>query len=501
MTIPVFIWLIWLPLLLSPLVYLAGRLLSERIVRWMALLALLVTWLPFGWTWQAFVRQEELAFTLGRIMLRMDGVSLLVTAVALTLTTLIAFYSDATLYGVVGLEKYYAMLVAMCGSMIGLSCAADLFNLWLWFEAMAVTSYLLVAFYRDQPASLEAGVKYLVQSVAGSVLVLFGIALVLAQSGTLDLYTIRQQAEPSSLLLVASALFVVGFGVKIAIVPLHTWLPDAHAQAPSGVSALLSGVVIEVGLVALLRAIAALMGVVASWGILLLSLGALNMLVGNLLALPQTEVKRLLAFSSISHIGYMLTGLGIAIFAGEIMGAQGGFFHLLTHGLMKGLAFLAAGALLYGLHTAVDDHTPLTIDELSGTAWRYPLIAVAFTLALLGLGGMPPLAGFMSKWQILMAGMATGQTVLIGFVAFAALNSLLSLAYYVPLVQVMFRRDLPAAVQGGGRTRTFAPLPFSMNLPILLLAVAIVVIGLWPSLVYGLTEGAGQALLSVIGQP
>ncbi|MCB8946053.1 MAG: hypothetical protein H6658_20095 [Ardenticatenaceae bacterium] len=496
MIIPVFIWLIWLPLVLSPVVYLAGRLISERAARWMALLTLLATWWPFVLTWQ---QVNIPAFTVGQVTLQVDGVSLLVTAVVLTLATLTTYFSDATLHGVVGGEKYYAMLVAMCGSMIGLSCATDLFNLWLWFEAMAVTSYLLVAFYRDQAASLEAGVKYLVQSVAGSVLVLFGVALVLAQSGTLALPEIREQAADSPLLLAAAALFVVGFGVKIAIVPLHTWLPDAHAQAPSGISAMLSGIVIEVGLVALLRTIAALIGVTNSWGILLLGLGALNMLAGNLLALPQTQVKRLLAFSSISHVGYMLTGMGIAVYAGEVMGAQGGFFHLLTHGLMKGLAFLVAGALLYGLHTAVDDHSPLTIDELSGAVWHYPLAGVAFTLALLGLGGMPPLAGFMSKWQILMAGMATGQAVIIAFVAFAAFNSLLSLAYYVPLVQVIFRRDLPAAEQGGRPARTFTPLPLSMNLPILILAIAIVVVGLWPSLVYGLTEGAGAALMAVMG--
>ena len=144
--------------------------------------------------------------------------------------------------------------------MIGLGCATDLFNLWVWFEAMAVSSYLLVAFYREQPASLEAGVKYLVQSAAGSVLVLLGIALVLAQTGTLDLAqicaTVGQVDAPA--LLAAGALFVIGFGVKAALVPMHTWLPDAHSQAPSGISAMLSGVVIEAGLVALLRALAAL---------------------------------------------------------------------------------------------------------------------------------------------------------------------------------------------------------------------------------------------------
>lgn len=496
MDIPAFIWLIWLPLLGAPLVYLVGRLLSARLARGTALVVLLAAWLPFIVTWQAFAQQETVAFTLGQVVLRVDGVSLLITAVILTLTPLITLYSARTLDGADGSEKYNAMLLAMGGSMIGLSCAADLFNLWLWFEAMAVTSYLLVAFYHQQPASLEAGVKYLVQSVVGSVLVLFGVALVLAQSGTLSLVTLRQQATPSPLLLTACALFVVGFGVKIAIVPLHTWLPDAHAQAPSGISALLSGIVIETGLVALLRVMAALTAVTPAqghtWGLLLLILGAVNMLAGNLLALPQTQVKRLLAFSSISHIGYMLTGLGIAVTSGEAAGAQGGFFHLLTHGLMKGLAFLAAGALLYGLHTAVNDHTPLTIDELSGAMWHYPLVAVALTLALLGLGGIPPLAGFMSKWQILLAGMGSGQAILMGFVAFAALNSLLSLAYYAPLVQMVFRREMSAVVQNG------RSLPLTMNLPILLLSLAIVALGLWPGLAAGLTQGAGEALLSVI---
>jgi formate hydrogenlyase subunit 3/multisubunit Na+/H+ antiporter MnhD subunit len=213
------------------------------------------------------------------------------------------------------------------------------------------------------------------------------------------------------------------------------------------------------------------------------------MLAGNLLALPQKQVKRLLAFSSISHVGFMLFGLGIAVYAGEAAGAQGSFFHLLNHGLMKGLAFLTAGALLYALHTAVDDHRPLEISELSGLAWRYPLAAVALTLALLGLGGIPPLAGFMSKVQILLAGMATGQTVIIALVVFAAFNSLLSLAYYMPLVQVVFRREISPQVQAG------RPLPLTMNLPLLLLALAVLIIGLWPNLVFGLTNAAGAIVV------
>ena len=185
----------------------------------------------------------------------MDGLSLLLAAVALGLGTLVVLYSGPYLSREAGQEKFYAMLVLMISMIIGLGCATDLFNLWIWFEAMAVTSYLLVAFYRERPASLEAGIKYLVQSAAGSVLIVVGIALVLAATGTLELAGIRAAAGPSPLLLAAGALFIIGFGVKAALVPLHTWLPDAHSQAPSGISAMLSGVVIEAGLIAMLRAL------------------------------------------------------------------------------------------------------------------------------------------------------------------------------------------------------------------------------------------------------
>jgi formate hydrogenlyase subunit 3/multisubunit Na+/H+ antiporter MnhD subunit len=276
------------------------------------------------------------------------------------------------------------------------------------------------------------------------------------------------------------------------MVPMHTWLPDAHSMAPSGISAMLSGVVIEAGLVALLRALMSLAGVTPSWGILLMGFGALNMLYGNLLALRQEQVKRLLAFSSLSHVGYMLLGLGISLHVGQAAGAQGAFFHLFNHGLMKGLAFLAAGALLYSLHLAVGSHAALTIGDLNGAASRYPLAAVTLSIAVLALGGLPPLAGFMSKWQIFVAGFASHSTLIASLVIFAALNSVLSLAYYAPLVNACYRKEPSAAVQRG------AALPFSMVLPLVLLSLAVIVLGFWPSLMNWLTEPAGAALLKAL---
>jgi formate hydrogenlyase subunit 3/multisubunit Na+/H+ antiporter MnhD subunit len=335
-------------------------------------------------------------------------------------------------------------------------------------------------------------VKYLVQSASGSVLVLLGIALVFGITGTLDLGQIHTAARAAGLL-VAGALFVVGFGVKAAFVPLHTWLPDAHSQAPSGISAMLSGVVIEAGLVALLRALSALGAITLSWSTLLLAFGALNMLLGNLLALRQTQVKRLLAFSSLSHVGYMLLGLGITLYSGQPAGAQAGFFHLVNHGIMKGLAFLAAGTMLYGMYIANESHGPLMVADLAGAARRYPLAALALSIAVLGRGGLPPLAGFMSKWQIFVAGFQTRDPLIEGLVIFAALNSVLSLGYYAPLVNALYRQEPSSAVQRS------CPVPAVMGVPLALLAVATVVIGVWPALLQWLTGPAGRALMAAFG--
>jgi proton-translocating NADH-quinone oxidoreductase chain N len=497
MSIPAFLWLILLPMLASPIIYLAGRLFrrsgSWRLTYLIALLTLVATWIQFVNAVVVFSHGNALEYIFGSISLHLDGIGLLLAAVTLGLGTFVVLYSGPYLSEENGQEKFYAMLVLMISMIIGLGCATDLFNLWIWFEAMAVTSYLLVAFYRERAASLEAGMKYLVQSAAGSVLIVVGIAMVLAATGSLKMADIHAATMPSPLLIAARALFIIGFGVKAALVPLHTWLPDAHSQAPSGISAMLSGVVIEAGLIAMFRTLASLFDVSAAWPVLLIGIGIVNMIVGNLMALQQKQVKRLLAYSSVTQIGYMLLGLGITFYSGNATGAQGGFFHLFNHALMKGLAFLSAGALLYSLHIRSGDHEPLLIKDLAGAARRYPLVALSLSLAVLGLGGLPPLAGFMSKWQIFVAGFHTNNPWIEIAVAVAALNSVLSLAYYAPMVNVMYRLEPSSRVkQGKG-------LPMVMVVPLVILALAVVVLGFWPSLMNWLTEPAGQALLASIG--
>ena len=511
---PYWVWTIALPIITSPLVYLMGRLIQRardarairhgsrlliaNPVRWIGLAVLLGSCVPFVMAWRDIAGGAALSLSVGIVSLRFDGISLLLSAAILALGVMVSLFSGPYIGHESGQEKYYALLNAMTGAMLGLACAADLFNLWVWLEIASVASYMLVAYHSNRPASLEAGVKYLVQNSVGSMLALIGIGLIFAQTGTLNLAELKSLiaggAVPRLPLLGAGALFCIGFGVKIAIVPMHTWLPDAHSQAPSGISAMLSGVVIETGLVALLRSLSVVADTSAGWGTILLVFGGVNMLAGNLLALRQTQVKRLLAFSSLTHVGYMLLGIGFAVSFGQPDGAQGGMFHLLTHAAMKGLAFLAAGCLLFALRLSRGDAGPLTSADLAGASRRYPVIALALSIALLGLGGLPPLGGFMSKWQIFVAGVHTGNPVAIALVVFAVLNSLLSLGYYAPLVSTMYRQKPSDVVAAGARV------PAAMIVPLVILAAVVVAFGVWPALAGGLTGPAGRVVLDIFSR-
>jgi proton-translocating NADH-quinone oxidoreductase chain N len=495
-TNPIFLGLFALPLLASPIVYLIGRFSARKNKRAGMVIAQVVTLLVL--IADAFLLYKNvqtatsaggIAVQIGTVSLMFDGVGLTLSAVVLFLGFFVTLFSVPYMAREKGEEKFFALLLITIGSIIGLGLSYDLFNLWVWFEAMAVSTYLLVAFYNEQPASLEAGIKYLVQSAIGSALVLFGIAIIFSQAGATDFETIwKLGAAGGPIVIIAGVLMIVGFGVKAALVPLHTWLPDAHSQAPSGISAMLSGVVIEAGLVAMLRTISMMGKLGENWGAVLLGFGCLNILVGNLMALRQKEVKRLLAYSSLAHVGYMLLGFGFALMYGLGVGAMGGFFHLITHSMMKGLAFLAAGSLLYALHLAKGDHGALMLDDLNGASRKFPVIAVALSAAVLGLGGLPPFAGFMSKWQILLAGVASKNVWMLVIVIFAALNSVLSLAYYAPIVNRLFKREMSESVSSA------EPIHWAMTIPVIVLTIGILVLGIWPSLADFFTQKAALGM-------
>ena len=496
-TQPLFVGMIALPFLAAPLIYLIGRLSIRKgrlwgmsVARILTLVVLLADMVLLFLNVKRALTSSAVGEMIGSVILSLDGVGLVLAAIVLLLGFFVTLFSIPYMAKEKGEEKFYALLMITIGSIVGLGFSFDLFNLWIWFEAMAISTYFLVAFYNEQPASLEAGIKYLVQSAVGSALVLFGIAIIFAIGGSTSFFNLSQfSGQMGGLGLLGIALLIVGFGVKAALVPLHTWLPDAHSQAPSGISAMLSGVVIEAGLVAMLRSISLLGFGGGNWGYILIGFACVNMLVGNLMALRQTEVKRLLAYSSLAHLGYMLFGFGLGFAFASTNGAEGGFFHMITHSMMKGLAFLAAGALLYALHLAKKDHSPLILDDLNGASRKYPIIALGLSAAVLALGGLPPFAGFMSKWNILVAGVETKNTLMIALVVFMAFNSVLSLAYYAPIVNRLFKRETSEVVTQG------APISWMMTVPVIVLTLVIIIIGVWPSIMSFVNYAAGRNLL------
>lgn len=480
--------LIALPLVGAPLVYLIGQA-SDRRPAHSLLLGLGVT-LGGGMVYVDLLRAglagHVTALHLGAVAATLGGVGLLLGGLALVLTLLVLVFAagewGGARRGSRDLAAYTALLLISLAAVIGLCCTRDLFNLWVWFETLAVSSYLLVAFERQQIDALAACIKYLLQTAAASILIVFGIALLLAGTGTLDLAAIQADMQLTPMMIASVALLTLGFGVKAALVPTYTWLPDAYTAAPSGVSALLAGVVTVTGLIALLRALALFAGVIDSLGALLLVYGVLGIVIGSLLALGQPEVKRMLAYSSLVHLGFMLVGLGIGIQTGDPAGYYSAMLHLVVHGMMKALAFLAVGALIVGL--AADQH--ITLADLTGAGYRFPLVALALTVALFSLVGLPPLAGFVSKWQLLRAATLPGHGLNPGAALLMAGASVFSLAYYLPVVNALFS-------QSGVHTGT-GTIPLPLQAVIVLLLLVIVVLGFMPGLLDPLVSAAGAEL-------
>ena len=250
------------------------------------------------------------------VMLRADGLSVFMTGITLSLGLLAVVYSLSYLKHDTGVDKFFPVLLLMLGAMAGLAFADDLFNLFIFYEMMSVASFILVSYRKETWEPIEAGFKYIVLSSVGSFFLLLGIVLVFMYTGELNLSRVAGAltAVPLQPKLLMISLFIAGFGVKAALVPLHTWLPDAHSAAPSSVSALLSAVVIQTGLLAMLRVLLeGFAGLHQTVGLVFVTFGAITMTVGNLTALQQTDLKRMLAYSSIAQMGFILLGLGLGL--------------------------------------------------------------------------------------------------------------------------------------------------------------------------------------------
>ena len=418
--------------------------------------------------------------------LRIDALSIFMASIFIFLGFFATFYSIKYMEEDTGTSLYYTLLLAMISGMMGVVFAGDFFTLFIFWELMCITSYILVAFRKQHWEPIEAGLKYLVMSAAGSAAILFGLSILYGLTGTLNFVKISETpAVTSNTWGYFSLTFILtGFGVKAAIFPLHMWLPDAHPAAPTPISALLSGIVIKTGVYAIIRSLFTVyFPMNFSWQIALVIIAILTMSFGNLAALLQDDIKRLLAYSSIAQIGYIFFAISTATTQTALTtmsySLTAAFMHVMNHALMKGLLFLCAGAFIYRAGTR-------SLSELAGIGHKMPLTAIMFTIGALAISGIPPLNGFISEFMIVYSGVNSGMlipTILL------LINFLLSFGYYLRLIKIIVWSTPP------NKFSEVREAPVLMLVPITLLALTCIIIGLYPSPFIDLASKAVKALL------
>ena len=361
------------------------------------------------------------------------------------------------------LGHYYTLFLMLAGSVLGLVFTGDVFNLFIMIEIMTFASVALTAFrHGKHPEALEGAFKYLVLGSIGSSLTLLGIALLYLSTHTLNMAQISallssQGLQPTTLF--AFAMMLSGLAVKSFVVPFHTPAADAYATAPSSVSTLFSGMVNKAGIYGIIRLSYTLFRTMDREALLLLLsiLGAVTMFVGVTMALAQHDFKRLLAFHSISQIGYVLMAVGL----GTNLGLYSGLFHAMNHTLFKGLLFLTAGAVYYATGTT-------NLDELGGLAKRMPRTTACFLVGAFAISGLPPFNGFASKWTVYQAAyqksLESGNFVYLIITIVALLVSVLTLASFIKVTTSVFFGQQPA------RLDTVREVPFSMQLPMFIMS-------------------------------
>ena len=375
-------------------------------------------------------------------------------------------------------EKYHMLYLLLLTGATGVVLTGDIFNLFVFFEILCISSYALVA-YLSERGGIESAVKYLIQGAVGSSLLLIGIGLLYGQFGTLNMADIAQTIKSVSPIsvFVPMVLIITGLGVEAAIFPLNAWLPDAHSSAPSSVSAILSGIAIEVGLYAVTRVIFTVFGA-SSIFLFLAFLGILTLLIGELCAFSQNNIKRMLAYSSIGQIGLILFALAIA----SSYGVTGGLFQLVSHALSKALLFLAAGYMIYRAGS-------LQIFALEGMGKKMPLTCLAFTIGAFSLVGLPPFIGFPSKFLVVRAALATEETIFIVLIGLALLGTVIEGAYFFRVVQVLYFKGEKS---NPGRKEA----PVAALIPMFIFVILIVIVGIYPNLVTDILSSAASELLN-----
>ncbi len=376
--------------------------------------------------------------------------------------------------------RFYVLHFLLVASMNGIILAGDIFNLFVFYEIFSVAAYVLVAFSMTRDA-LEAGLKYLVFGTVAALFMLLGIAYAFIGTGSLNLAVLSGQVKlvPAAALTVISACFVLALSTKMGAFPTHFWLPDAHSSAQTAVSALLSGVLVKISVYALIR-VSVLLFLEARPVVFqaILVIGTLSVLAGHLMAMQQEDIKRLLAYSTVAQVGYILVGIGCA----EALGLTAALYHALNHTVLKMGLFLAAGILAEAAQSR-------RIPEMTGLFASRPFSTAAFAALAAGIVGIPPFNGFMSKWFLLVAVLRGGH--FLPALAITA-GTVISATYYLRILRTFF--------SGKRAFHTHRETPVSAGI-VVGLAVTCLAMGFLPFLqpLWDALSSAGVQALDVAG--
>jgi len=385
--------------------------------------------------------------------------------------------------------EYYALVLLSALGMMLMAATTELIAIYIALELTSISLYVLVGFLKD-PKSTEASLKYLLLGAIASAVLLYGMALVFGVTGKTQLGEIAQVIQAMSLqatsanpaLILGIVLLVAGFGFKIAAVPFHMWVPDVYEGAPTPITAFLSVGSKAAGFAIILRVFYSAFGLPEwlslNWGIIFAVLAAIGMTLGNVVALPQTNIKRMLGYSSIAQAGYLMVGLATMGFspAADVLGRSGVLFFLASYAVANLGAFIAIIAISNKLDSDL-------IQDYSGMIKRAPWLAIGLTLCLISLIGMPPAAGFMAKFYIFSGGVQHG---LLWLVIIAVINSVISAYYYLRVVKVMWFGE-PASEE---KVSSSGALRVALSLSCL----GVLLLGIIPGYVMKLAEAAAKML-------
>ena len=450
-----------------------------RIAGWLTLLALASTAVAIWWLWwnRAAVRGAVSMIVADDFRWVADWV--FVGAAALTVLISFAYLEREQLLA----PEYYVLLIFGTIGMMLMAAGGDLIVIFLALELMSVAVYVLAGFDRRRARSAEAALKYFLLGAFASGFLLYGIALVYGATGTTNLGLIGGQLDivmrPSAMLLAGLALLIVGFGFKIAAVPFHMWAPDVYDGAPTPVTAFMATGVKAAAFAALFRVMYQAFAAVPAWHDMLWWLAVITMIGGNLFALGQRSLKRMLAYSSVAHAGYLL----VAVTAGGVAGTSAFLVYVIAYTLMSFGAF----AVLIAKGRAGE--SDVAIDDLSGLAARRPWLAFALAVCMLSLLGFPGTAGFIGKWYILIAATSAGQNTL---AAVLVLTSVVSAGYYLPVIMAMYMKPEPieaahvdVRLDRWGRAAVAA------------VVFGLLLFGVWPNRLFDLARTAGDSVHAV----